>query len=290
MHKFKYQTIKLTRTEYFNAPPPGVSGPYFYTVPADVFPDRNFNNIHSFAFYSPYPDDNQASKINMIEINQFKISDYEVLGERTPLKLFMTGTSVKMNDRFTEVNLPNNFQQLICNLVAKTGSVNDIYLVLRMNNVQPSEHFKNYFRYETKVFTLNNTPGELIKKFSFRPKTGAKTLKGVGVSFIRDQARFWIYDSINNVYLYTGYSPVNQYANSPVGTLSLQLNNLKSNPIVMDCHDYKIEAINRKVELIELNEPLLKGGDVEGYFRIRQGAIPVRVVNFSMYLTFKYSI
>lgn len=289
---FKYQTIKLKRIEYFPGGGNIVSGPYFYTIPDDTFPIKDFNNIHSFRFYIPsVPGDSYMTKSNLIEIDTFKISDYEIVGSRTPLKLFSVGTSIKFNDRFTEVNIPNNLQQIKCFLNATTGSSNDIYLILRLNNVKPEEHFKNYHRYETQVFDLINSPDERIKKFSFRPKVGAKRIKGVSVAFSDPNHVYMrivqMFPTLYEFYPYTGIPMATP--GSPVGKLSLNFNNKKSLPVLVNCKDYYIENVSRRIEFLELDEPILKSSDIDGYF-INSPEISPSLPNFTMYLTHKYSI
>lgn len=281
----KYQIIKLTRTEYSPAVSPIVSGPAVYSIPDNTFPIKDFNNIQAFRFYSPNNVQMDSSKINLIEINEFKISDYEIVGERTPYSLFSVGTSIKQSERFTEVNIPNNLQQIKCTMFAKRGAVSDIYLILKLNNVKPNEHFKGYYRYETKVFELINSPAEKIKKFSFRPKTGAVALKGISVNFINHNASFFTGHPATSV-PYTGIPVVPA---GPVGKLSLQLNNLKSNPVLINCKDYTFENVVRKVQFLELDEPILGSADMEGYF-LNSPYLSPGLPSFTMYLTHKYSI
>lgn len=290
-NNLKYQIIKLTRIAYYDAGLPVVSGPYFYQIDPKTFVEKNFNNIHSFMFWVPGSSDPLASRINLVEINSFKISDYEIVGERAPLKMFSVGTSIEHEERYTEINIPNSLKQLNCVLTATTGATNDIYLILRLNNVKEDQHFKNYFRYETQVIELENSPLERIKKFSFRPKAGAKKLVGLHASFINpNHVFFQLPGGIGGSPTYTAYSGVPLLTtNSHVGRLSLQLNNKSSLPFLMDLKDYTFEGVTRKVYFADLDEPILKSSVVDGYFQLSE-QVSNSVPNFTMYLTLKYAI
>ncbi len=294
MNRYKYQIIKLKLAQY-NVPGVLISptGPSLYTIPENTLPFKDYNNIAAFRFYSPRSADPMGTLINLIEISDFRISGYEVVGERTPFKIFAVGNSIKHEDRYTEVNIPNNLQQVKCTLSAKHGAPNDIYLILRLNNVKEDQHFKNYHRYETKVFELINNPPDEVKKFTFRPKAGVSILKGVSVNFINHSHQFWSgspgFGGGGGGFTYYPYPGIPVTPPGPVGKVSLQLNNLKSNPILINCKDYVFAGVERKIEFLELNEPLLTSSDIDGYF-INSPQLSISLANLTMYLTHKYSI
>ncbi len=289
---FKYQIIPLE----VNNVAAGLA-PLFYVPKVPVFPDKQYNNIHSYCFYipdykAPLGFINSAfSQMNFAEIREFKISDYEIVGERTPLKALAWGNSIKLNNRFTEINIPNNFNKIniiinIIDAVRIFGNPETIYLVLKLNNVlSEKDYFKNYHRIETNVFKITNSPLTKIQKFNYRPRIGSKKLKGLAFNFL-ENSLYKDFDFFSNYVPYTGL-PVN-VSNASVGKISFQLNSLKSNPVVANCFDVSIQDIVRKADFLQLDEPIEPNCNIDGYFKISQNVLGT-VPNFNLYITNKYA-
>jgi len=149
--------------------------------------------------------------------------------------------------------------------------------VLRLNNIaDEKQYLKNYVRYETLALNIFNNPTQAIKKFSFRPKVGAKRLKGIHMAFT---------DFSTGAAPYIGIGGVSKV---DVGKLSVQINNLKNHPLLIHVKDYVLADVKRKVDFIELDEPIIGSSDIDCVFI--NGNIPLPVTTFTMYLTAKYSI
>lgn len=276
---FKYQIIKLNQTL--------TAGLLKIFVPDGVFPLQQYNNVHSFCIYLAKKT-NIASfeyslfdySVRLIEISEFKISEHEIIGSGTPVMPFCTGASEPTADRFTEINIPNKFKQITFNLNLKRlalggGFTNfgDVYLILKMNNVKPEEHFKNYYRYETfKKEFLKNVYEK--NSFSFRPKVAAKNLVGIHVVF--------------NSYKGTQIEIAN-ILSAPVARLSLQVNNRQSLPVVMHLRDYLFQNIKRKAKFLELNEPITPSSFISGIVISDPNNIKALVSTYNFYLICKYT-
>lgn len=288
---YKYQVIKLTKSA------PGGSI-VLLEAPDTTIAIPQYKNIHSFAFYvavDPSKTGTEQQKVvsavNLMEINEFKISNYEIVGPQTPFKIFATGSSAKFNQRFTEVNIPNSNQaiklsisQVVCGGTAAqyTG---DVYLILRLNNTT-TEHFNGYCRYETHKMRLTNTVSTNTDRIKIRTKSGAKTLIGVYPVFSFPFFAFEDFVTPGNRF---EYGRIGNQSKSSIAKLALNLNNKQSNPITLSITDYVWNDVARVVEPINLNEPILPGTDITGYV-LQSGDVPGATDRLNFYLTLKYKL
>lgn len=293
---YKYQIIKLKGKQL----PYTALGAYpvYYEPELPTVPDKQYKTIESFMFYTPLPTATQAANhdyyLNLMNdclIQRFKIGNYEISGDKTPIRCFAWGKASPIDERFTKINVPNNLQKIDCLLsvfkVNPNPFYDELYLILRLTNNEAN--FDGYHRYETVVFDKILIDQDPIFRFKFKPSINVKRLKGICTCFTElDNAPSLSYPLYNGISL-----NANTQLNAPgtndnlVGKLSLQINSMKSLPVLIPVRETLIENSNRKVQFCELNELIETGSNINGYFIFNKSAT-FSSNYFSIYLTLKY--